>query len=66
MTEITNSSVIKAIAVENDDLLIKFNTGSTYSYHSAAEHYSKLFNADSAGLYFNIYIKPKYQTHLIN
>jgi len=66
MTEITNSSVIKAIAVENDDLLIKFKSSATYSYTGAASEYSNLFNADSAGLYFNIYIKPKYQTHLIN
>lgn len=58
MTNI-ESSVIKQIGVKDNDLLLVFKTGATYSYAGAACEYCNILEAQSAGAYFNG-IKLKY------
>lgn len=55
------STAIKAIGVQEDNLIIDFYKAGTYSYTGASKEYHKIINADSIGMFFNIYIKPNYQ-----
>lgn len=55
-----NSSNIHSIALDNNDLLIKFHNGGIYKYMGAANHFNALLNATSKGKYFIAYIKDNY------
>lgn len=61
-----NSTDISAIAVNGNDLIIKFNSGSAYKYINAANEYQNLINSSSKGKYFHQYIKNNYQCIKIN
>jgi hypothetical protein len=47
-------------AALDNDLVIKFKSGKTYTYLGAGGHAQYLVRADSAGKYFNEHIKNHY------
>lgn len=55
-----NSTDINAIAINGNDLIIKFNKGGMYLYKDAAVEFENLLNSSSKGKYFHQYIKNKY------
>ena len=55
-----NSSAIKSVDTDNNDLLVTFKTGRTYRYAGAAGEYSGLVTASSVGQHFNASIKGQY------
>lgn len=55
------SSDISAVAINNNNLVIKFKKGGIYEYLNAACEYEKLMNSASKGKYFHTYIKKNYQ-----
>ncbi len=55
-----DSSVIREVGVKDENLILVFKGGATYSYSGACEEYSNILRADSAGAYFAT-IKNKYQ-----
>ena len=56
------SSVMKEIKTKDGNLIVTFKSGKIYSYIGAANEYEKIINADSAGFYFNNYIKKYYDS----
>jgi hypothetical protein len=55
------SSNIAAIALLNEQLLIKFNKGDVYAYDKAGRaEYQELAVAESAGKYFHANIRNKF------
>lgn len=47
--------------INNTVLYVKFTNGKVYRYADvSAKHYTFFTSAESAGKYFNTYIKPKY------
>jgi hypothetical protein len=61
-----NSTDLKAIAINGNNLVIVFNSGSTYEYVNAAKEFNNLLNASSKGTYFNEFIKNNYEYHNIS
>jgi hypothetical protein len=64
-----NSSAVNAIDYKRSDniLLIKFNSGNIYAYYKVSFNvYKNFMNADSKGIFFNLYIKDKYVYKKIN
>ncbi len=57
-----NSSVIAEVGIDGDNLLLKFNTGTTYSIQNAANEYQGLMSAESVGVYYNSKIKRVYKS----
>jgi len=55
------STDIDKVAIEGSDLIIKFNSGGTYSYKGAAKEFQNLINASSKGKYFHTRIKNNYE-----
>ena len=55
-----NSTDIAGIALNGNNLVIKFLSGGIYEYVNAACEYFKLLNASSKGRYFHYRIKPYY------
>jgi hypothetical protein len=58
--QFVNSSVISAVGVDGNDLIIRFHNGSMYSYKGAGGLFDKQVGADSRGRYFNRNIKGKF------
>ncbi len=56
-----SSSDISAIAINSNNLIIKFNSGGVYEYFGAAKEYNGLIHAGSAGGYFHKFIKNNYK-----
>ncbi len=54
------SSNISGIAINGNNLVIKFNSGGIYEYENAANEYSNIIAASSKGKYFHCYIKSAY------
>ena len=54
------SSNVKAIAKDGDDLLVKFNSGAVYRYTGASKEYQPMLDAESKGKFFNANVKEKY------
>lgn len=54
------SSDLDAIAVDGNDLIIKFKSGGIYRYLNASCEFPKLLSAPSKGKYFHNYIKNNY------
>jgi len=46
------SSTISAVAIDSDDLIIRFHNGSLYSYPNQSKHYQPMLDASSKGKYF--------------
>lgn len=61
-----NSSDLNGIAINGNNLIIKFNSGDIYEYIGAAREYDMLLNASSKGKYFYQFIKDNYQFIKIN
>lgn len=61
-----NSSDLKGIAINKNNLVILFHTGEMYEYIGASYEYYNLLNSISKGKYFHQYIKNKYPTIKIN
>lgn len=56
-----DSSVINTVFYENNNLIIKFNSGAYYKYKAVDESVFNAFEAaDSQGIFFNKFIKPYY------
>lgn len=55
-----NSTDIRALAINGNNLIIAFNSGRTYEYVNAAVEYSNMLNASSKGKYFHKHIKNNY------
>lgn len=55
-----SSSDIAAIAIDGNDLVIKFKSGGIYKYVNAAKEFNNLINASSCGKYFRHNIKNYY------
>lgn len=58
--QFVNSSVISAVGVNGNNLIIRFHNGSMYSYKGAGGLFDKQVGANSRGRYFNRNIKGKY------
>ena len=60
--ENVESSTIKEIAHENDELYVKFTSGSTYRYKGVPkELFENLKGAESKGKFFATNIKNKFE-----
>ena len=60
------SSDIAGVAINNNNLIIKFIKGGIYEYINAACEYEGLLNSTSKGKFFNSYIKNRYEYKKIN
>lgn len=58
-----NSTDIAGIAVNGNNLVIKFLSGGVYEYVNAACEYSNIISASSKGKYFHYNIKPNYSCY---
>jgi len=58
-TSVTSSN-LDAVAVDGNDLLVRFSHGGIYRYTGAASHFDALTTAESPGRYLNQNIKPYY------
>jgi hypothetical protein len=57
------SSTIKSLSYDGEDLIIKFNNDSEYSYEKVPETLvDGLLNSSSVGKYFHAHIKNKFLT----
>lgn len=54
------STNINAIAINGNNLIIKFNNGAIYEFENAAKEFTNLINSSSKGKYFYQYIRNKY------
>ena len=54
------SSVIDAVEVTGENLVVNFKNGSSYTYEGAAKELDPLSKADSKGRYFLENIKESY------
>lgn len=61
-----DSSDLKSIAINGNNLVIQFHTGGIYEYIGASCEYYNLLNGNSKGKYFHQYIKNRYPTIKIN
>lgn len=60
--ENVESSTIKEIAYENNELYVKFTSGSTYRYKGVSkELFESLKNSESKGKFFGANIKNKFE-----
>lgn len=60
--ENVESSTIKEIAHENDELYVKFTSGSTYRYKGVSkELFESLKSSESKGKFFGANIKNKFE-----
>ena len=57
---IVESSAIRAVDIENKDLIILFNNGEKYRYLNASVEFDNLLNSDSVGIYFHIHIRSNF------
>lgn len=55
-----DSSDLRAVTTNGNNLVIVFHSGSTYEYVNAAKEYNNLLAAPSKGKYFHEHIKNNY------
>lgn len=61
-----NSTDINSVAINSNNLVIKFNSGELYEYINAVIEFDNLINAPSKGKYFHQHIKNNYTCVRIN
>lgn len=61
-----NSSDLRAVAINGNNLVIAFHSGSTYEYFNAAKECNNLLAAPSKGKYFHEHIKNNYTYQRVN
>ena len=56
------SSNINSVGYDNEDLLVKYNSGTVYRYKKVPKNiYEEFIKAESKGRYMNSNIKGKYE-----
>ena len=56
-----NSSVIKSISYEIDNLYVLFQDGSLYSYEAPVKVFKQWLIAESKGRFFNMNVRSKFK-----
>lgn len=56
-----DSSMMESVAVDGNDLYVRFNTGKVACYIGAGANYGPLLSAESVGKYFNRNIRNAYK-----
>lgn len=51
------SSYLEAVGQDGSDLVVKFQSGKTFRYEGAGQHFNAMRAAESAGKYFHAHIK---------
>lgn len=56
-----DSTNIKAIGKDGNDLIVHFNSGAKWRYTDAGRHHDAMLKSDSAGGYFHACVKGNHE-----